>query len=128
MLPLCACVHDRVMTDMDDWEITEEKIMTHAPRVRALLVARLEALWGVGQAQIAGAGESGRPVDPRWAELCLRVAREYAGLYRLAKPAPVSEDEEGPAGLTDPRQHVLDTLQEIKAREESREKGAGGTA
>lgn len=116
-----AYVHDRIMSTLglpDNWEIDEEALVQHAAKVRGATFQRYEDLYRLGQAQIQGAGESGRPVDPRWAELCLRVLREQSTLYRLSRPPVYSEDEAELRGGADPAEHVLNTLMEIVSRRE----------
>lgn len=74
-------------------QITEADLAESGPRVRALMVARLEALWAPVNArlQLDGAGE--QPIDPRLLEIGLRIVKEEALIYRLARPPAVAEEE-----------------------------------
>ena len=94
-------------------EITEETVAEAAPRVRALVIRRLEALYELTQTQIHLAEEKGRPVDPRWAELGLRITREVSAQYRLAKPGPAVED---PDALPVPLDVIEEQLRELEAK------------
>lgn len=73
-------------------EITEEDVEASSPRVRALLVARLEAMWEPVRASLL-TGDDGRPPDPRMLEIGLRICRELGQHYRLFR-APVAKPEE----------------------------------
>lgn len=94
-------------------EIPEESLSEHAPRVRALVIRRLEALYELTQTQIHLAEEKGRPVDPRWAELGLRITREVSSQYRLAKPSGVVDD---PDALPVPLDVIHDQLRELETK------------
>ncbi len=75
-------------------ELGEDELVTAAPRVRALVVERLEGLYELTQVQIHLAEEGGRPVDPRWAELAVRILKEHAGIYRLHRPHVAVEEDD----------------------------------
>lgn len=94
-------------------EITDDSIQEHGPRVRALVIRRLEALYELTQAQIHLAEEKGRPVDPRWAELGLRITREVSAQYRLSKATAGVED---PDALPVPLDVIHDQLAELEAK------------
>lgn len=104
------------MTAPKEWAISEDDLARSQPTVRAQTVARLEQLWTLAQEQVEHAQDSGRPVDPRWAELGLRVLRTEAEMYRLAKPPVAIEDDAEPYGGVDPAQVVQQALTEIRAR------------
>lgn len=74
-------------------ELTEDGLEAAAPRVRAETVRRLERLYELAQTQIHLFEESGRAVDPRWAEISLRILRTEAEVFRLnrAGTEPVVE-------------------------------------
>jgi hypothetical protein len=80
-------------------EIGEEQIAQDQPRVRALLVKRYEQLWNWVDDQMEAAREHERPLDPRVAEIGLRVCKDEAALYRLNRAAAALEDEEDPTIL-----------------------------
>lgn len=74
-------------------ELSEDGVAAASSLVRAETVRRLETLYELTQTQIHLAEEVGRPVDPRWAELAVRILRETAGIFRLHKPVVVVEEE-----------------------------------
>lgn len=75
-------------------ELSEDGLVTAAPMVRAETVRRLETLYELTQTQIHLAEEVGRPVDPRWAELAVRILRETASIFRLHKQVVVVTEDE----------------------------------
>ena len=80
-------------------EIGEEQISQDQPRVRALLVQRYEQLWGWVDGCMQAARDLERPLDPRVAEIGLRVCKDEAALYRLGRAAAAVEEEEDPTIL-----------------------------
>lgn len=76
------------------WEISEDAVAEAGPRVRGLLVQRYEALFELTRTQIHLAEEHGRPVDPRWAELGVRVLKELGAVYRLNRTVVREDDSE----------------------------------
>lgn len=74
-------------------ELTEEDAARQAPVVRAELFRRYEDMYSLIQQQIHRQEEVGRPVDPRWVELGVRVNKEIAVLFKLARPTPVAEEQ-----------------------------------
>ena len=74
-------------------ELGEDEALRRAPLVRAELVSRYENLYALCQQQVHRSEEVGRPVDPRWVELSVRINKELAGIFRLHKPAPVEQEE-----------------------------------
>lgn len=76
-------------------QITEADLAESAPRVRALLVARCEALWAPVNARLQQDAGGEFPIDPRLLEIGLRIVKEEAGIYRLGRtPQTTGEDEE----------------------------------
>jgi hypothetical protein len=94
-------------------EISEDSLADHAPRVRALVIRRLEGLFELTQTQIHLAEEKGRPVDPRWAELGLRITREVSAQYRLSKATGAADD---PDTLPVPLDVINEQLAELEAK------------
>jgi len=80
-------------------EIGEEQLAQDRARVRALLLTRYEKVWNWVEDQMAYAREFERPLDPRVAEIGIRVCKEEAMLYRLSKVEPPSDNEEDPTIL-----------------------------
>jgi hypothetical protein len=96
-----------------DWQISEDDVAEHAPRVRGQVVKRYEDLWQLITTQIHLAEEAGRPVDPRWAELGVRVTKELASVYRLHRVANQELDE---VVLTTPVDVIEAQLKELEAK------------
>lgn len=78
-------------------EITEDQLAEDAPRVRALLIQRLELVWARCEQRIRDDIDGTRPIDPRFLEIGLRALKDEAGHYRLAKTPPPVEEEEDPS-------------------------------
>jgi hypothetical protein len=102
-------------------EISEDSLADHAPRVRALVIRRLEGLFELTQTQIHLAEEKGRPVDPRWAELGLRITREVSAQYRLSKATGAVDDPDtwavdDPDTLPVPLDVINEQLAELEAK------------
>ena len=97
-------------------EISEDQLAADQAAVRWAAVSRLEYLYSLSVEQIEGSRAGERPVDPRWAEFGLRVQRELAALYRLAKPPAQQEDEDPISGGVDPALSVLEQLAELEAK------------
>jgi hypothetical protein len=77
------------------FEITDADLTESAPRVRALVVARLEQVWTVVQARLNLDSGGEAPIDPRLLEIGLRTTKELSTLYRLNRaPAQTEEEEE----------------------------------
>lgn len=100
----------------EPWSVGEEELIEAAPRVRALQIQRYEDLWKVVQDHIHTHEEAERPIDPRYLEIGVRILKEEAGLYRLNRSIPVSEDAEDTNGAIDRAQLVEAQLQELEAR------------
>lgn len=121
--PRVAC-YRVVMADSDTGkriglpQITDEDLVASGPSVRALLVGRLERLWRPVEFALNAHDEGLGPVDPRLLEIGLRVIKDEAALYRLARP-PVLGDESGEPELgagVDRRALVMGQLEEREAR------------
>lgn len=99
-------------------QITEEDVVASGPRVRALLVSRLEALYEPVRVRLEQDKQGLQPIDPRMLEIGLRVLKDEAQLYRLTRPpmtAPQDEVEELGAGV-DRRALVESHLAEIEQK------------
>lgn len=99
-------------------EITEADLVASGPRVRALQVARLEAIWRVVNARIQLDDDAERPIDPRILEIGLRVIKEEAMMYRLGRTPPATgEDEDEGDRVGQDRVSLIEThLAEIEAK------------
>lgn len=95
-------------------QIGEEEIHDAAPKVRALVLERLEMIWGQVQPYVDGtiAREDGR-IDVRFLEAGIRVCDRLSRLYRLDSPAASKENVDV---LIDSRALVMAQLAEISAR------------
>ena len=74
-------------------EITEENLVNDQPRVRALIVTRLEQLWQPVDKQLQMDLEGLRPADPRLLEIGRGLMKDLAGLYRLGRTVVVVDDD-----------------------------------
>jgi hypothetical protein len=98
-------------------EITEEQLTEDAPRVRALLIQRLELVWARCEQRIRDDINGTRPIDPRFLEIGLRALKDEATHYRLAKtPPPVEEEDDPTIQAIDRGALVLDYLESVEAR------------
>lgn len=113
-----------MMTDSDAGKqlgpprITDEDLVASGPAVRALLVGRLERLWKPVEFALDAHDEGLGPIDPRLLEIGLRVIKDEAALYRLARPPVVGDGEEVDqlgAGV-DRRALVMGQLEEREQR------------
>lgn len=98
-------------------QITEEDVQESAPRVRALLVARLESMWEPVRVTLLRDADA-QPIDPRMLEIGLRICKELGLHYRLYRPPVVkADDEDDPLGPGVDRASLIeDQLQEIEAK------------
>lgn len=110
--------HTESMSELGIPRITDEDLVSSAPAVRALLVARLESMYGPVERALEQDRQGLGPVDPRLLEIGLRIVKEEGLIYKLARPPVLSQDEEV-AELgegVDRRSMVESRLQEIEAR------------
>lgn len=105
-------------SELGPLQITDEDLVTSAPTVRALLVSRLEQLWSPVAQVLQDANQGLGPVDPRMLEIGLRIVKEEAFLYRLAKPLTASEqpEEEAIGAGVDRFKLVEAKLAEVESR------------
>jgi len=98
-------------------EISEEQLTEDGPRVRALIVQRLELVWARCEQRIRDDMDGTRPIDPRFLEIALRAEKDLALHYRLSKvPAPVEEEDDPSIQAVDRGALVLDFLEGVEAR------------
>lgn len=103
-------------------EITDENLADAAPRVRALIVARIEKLWAAVEQHVDEAAAGDRMLDPRMLEIGKGLMKAEADIYRLAKAAVIAEEEEDPAILAvDRRALVAARLDELEAKRQARD-------
>lgn len=100
------------MSDMEwvDREIDDEKILESQGRVRFMQLQRMELIWR----QVEEHLDPEKGVDPRWAEIGVRLLDRYARLYRLDKPTTRDEDEDDLGSGVDRAKLVLQQLKEIE--------------
>lgn len=98
--------------------ITDEDLVSSAPAVRALMVSRLEQLYGPVERALEQDKLGLMPVDPRLLEIGLRVIKEESLIYKIHKP-PILTQEDDQLELgegVDRRALAEERLQEIEAR------------
>lgn len=107
------------MTDMqaaDDWKIGEDELYKAAPSVRALIVKRYESLYAEVEDYREQVKSAGRPADPRYLEIGVRILKELGQMYRLGRPPAAAEDDDDPNAGVDPGKLVLARLEELEAK------------
>jgi hypothetical protein len=98
-------------------EITEEQLAESQPRVRALLIQRYERMYGRVDERIQEDERGERPLDPRFLELGIRIAKEVSVLYRMSRPPAIQEEEEDPSIVgVDRMDMVLRQLTELEEK------------
>lgn len=105
-----------VMTEISVPRIEEEDLYRSQGTVRAMLVTRYEGLWALCDGQRREAEDLGARVDPRWAEIGVRVLKELAGLYRLGSPPRLAEEDSDVLHGLDPRVVALQALEDLAAK------------
>lgn len=99
-------------------QITEDDLLASAPSVRALLIARYEALWKPVKVRLDQDAGGEIPIDPRLLELGLRINKEIGLLYRLYRPPltkPEDEEEDMIVGR-DTAAAIEASLQEVELK------------
>lgn len=98
----------------EPFSLDEDQLAESAPRVRALVLQRLEVIWTQVQDHLDP--EKGG-ADPRWAEIGVRVLDREARLYRLdARKQPGDDEDDIYAQGIDRGKLVLQQLEELEAR------------
>lgn len=110
------------------FEITEEDLAQAQPKVRALAIQRLEEYHSYVKKRVDEADAGMVAHDPRWVEIGIRILKEEAGLYRLAKPAPALEEEEDPEIVGVNRLALINAqLDELEAKKQATQAKETGT-
>ncbi len=107
-------------------EIDEESLVQAQAAVRYQQIMRYEDMYKLVDRRIKDDEDGERPLDPRFLEIGIRILKEEAGLYRLAKSAPVQEEEEDPSIMgVDRAAVVLAKLDELEAKRNAQAEAAG---
>lgn len=103
--------------ELGRFEITEQDVEASKPRVRALIVGRLEALQVPITQHLSLVAEGLERPDPRMLEIGLRLSKELALQYRLGRLPTSTEDEAEEPGAGVDRAAVIEArLVEIEAK------------
>jgi len=94
-------------------QIDDEQIFNAQPRVRFLLLQRMELIWRQVEDNLDP--ERGG-ADPRWAEIGVRLLDRYTRLYRLDKGKPQDTEEDDLSSGVDRRELVLQQLSELRGK------------
>lgn len=103
-------------------QITDEDVNAARPAVRALWMARLEAMWEPVKLRLQMDAEGAMPMDPRMLEIGLRIAKtelDLYGMFRAVAPKPEEEDElpgEGVDRRAMVEQHLAAIEQKLRAQ------------
>lgn len=107
-------------------EITDENLLEAAPRVRALIMSRLEKMWAAVEGHINEAEAGERMLDPRMLEIGKGLMKAEADVYRLGRAAPVAVEEEAlPLGRDELVARLGSKLDELEAKRQARNQGQG---
>lgn len=105
-------------------EITDDNLQEAAPRVRALIMARLEKMYAAVDQHIDEANAGDRMLDPRMLEIGKGLMKAEADIYRLGKPMPVAAEEEAvPLGRDELVARLGTKLDELEAKRQARAAG-----
>jgi hypothetical protein len=104
------------MNPVEPRKVDEEQLYQAQPMVRALIIERYEALYRLVTVHVARAEEEGRPPDPRWAEIGVRVLKELTSLYRLATPPRTDAEEDDVLHGVDPRPSCSPSWMSLRPR------------
>ena len=108
------------LTGSGAFEIGEDDLVLAQPKVRALQVQRLEQLWDMVRGRLDEAEQGAVAHDPRFLEIGIRILKEEALIYRLAKPAPPLEEEEDPEVVGVNRLALINAqLDELEAKKQA---------
>lgn len=97
-------------------EITEENLTEARGRVTWELVQRYEKMWAIVDQRLDWDKELTAPIDVRMLEVGRGLLRDVAGLYRLGRPAPATEQEEDANAAVDRAALVEASLLELETR------------
>jgi hypothetical protein len=102
-------------------EITDDNLQEAAPRVRALIMSRLELMWSAVNRHIEEAQAGDRVLDPRMLEIGKGLMKAEADIYRLGRPAPVVEEEDAvPVGRDELVARLGSKLDELESKRQAR--------
>lgn len=102
-------------------EITDDNLLEAAPRVRALIMSRIEKMWAAVDQHIDQANAGDRMLDPRMLEIGKGLMKAEADIYRLGRPAPVVQEEDAaPVGREELVARIGSKLDELEAKRQSR--------
>lgn len=105
-------------------EISDDNLAEAAPRVRALIVSRLEKMWNQVERHMEEAEAGDRMLDPRMLEIGKGLMKAEADIYRLAKPMVLVEEEpDQELAAVDRRAIIGAKLDELEAKRRAREPG-----
>lgn len=103
-------------------EITDDNLQEAAPRVRALIMSRIEKMWAAVDQHIDQANAGDRMLDPRMLEIGKGLMKAEADIYRLGRPAPVTQEEEVvPLGRDELVARLGTKLDELESKRRSRD-------
>lgn len=106
-------------------EITDDNLLEAAPRVRALIMTRLEKMWAAVDQHITEANAGDRMLDPRMLEIGKGLMKAEAEIYRLGRPAPVLQEEEVvPLGRDELVARLGFKLDELEAKRQARQQAS----
>lgn len=103
-------------------ELTDDDIANAKPRVRWLHLQRYEQLWERVHKRVQEDQDqdNGRPLDPRFLEIGIRILKEEANLYQMGRVLPPAEDEEDPSiSGVDRQALVLAQLEDLEAKRQA---------
>lgn len=113
-------------------EISDEQLEASKAAVRYQQIMRYEKMYRVVDGRLdddLDEDADGRPLDPRFIELGIRILKEEAALYQLGKPVQQQEEEEDPSiqGV-DRGAIVLAQLEDLEAKRRAQAEAAAQAA
>jgi predicted metalloprotease len=110
-------------------EIDEDSLAAAQAAVRYQQIMRYEQMYEIVDSRISEDKSGGRPLDPRFLELGIRILKEEAVIYRLAKAVVVQEEEEDPSITgVDRAAVVMAKLDELEAKRTAQAQAAQAAA
>jgi hypothetical protein len=97
-------------------EITEDNLVESRGRVLWQQVQRYEQMWAIVEQRLEWDRDLTAPIDVRMLEVGRGILRDQAGLYRLGRPAPATEQEEDANAAVDRAALVEENLRELESR------------
>src|SRR4051812_6558695 len=106
-------------------EITDDNLLESAPKVRALIVSRIEKMYAAVDRHMDEAEAGDRNLDPRMLEIGKGLMKAVADIYRLGRPAPGGVEEgAAPLGRGELVARLGFKLDELEAKRQARAAGA----